>query len=172
MKTEFLWTYTVHTCSFMAVHLLNINIVFEIHFYNIICTLPSSPYKSRTPFNVRLIHYIFTGQKNFHRFLHQNKSKKKKLYKLILVRVTALDQNVHECSSLTLMIMEWYHVLWKLYIEYWLQDIYPGFWADLTYMVVILSCIMEWCGPIGIGDRVLSTILQQQCHHSRVTYQK
>lgn len=110
MKTEFLWTYTVHTCSFMAVHLLNINIVFEIHFYNIICTLPSSPYKSRTPFNVRLIHYIFTGQKNFHRFLHQNKSKKKKLYKLILVRVTALDQNVHECSSLTLMIMEWYHV--------------------------------------------------------------
>lgn len=79
MKTEFLWTYTVHTCSFMAVHLLNINIVFEIHFYNIICTLPSSPYKSRTPFNVRLIHYIFTGQKNFHRFLHQNKSKKKKI---------------------------------------------------------------------------------------------
>lgn len=79
MKTEFLWTYTVHTCSFMAVHLLNINIVFEIHFYNIICTLPSSPYKSRAPLNVRLIHYIFTGQENFHRFLHQNKSKKKKI---------------------------------------------------------------------------------------------
>lgn len=40
----------------------------------------------------------------------KTKAKKKKLYKLILVRVTALDQNVHECSSLSLMIMEWYHV--------------------------------------------------------------
>lgn len=31
----------------------------------------------------------------------KTKAKKKKLYKLILVRVTALDQNVHKCSSFT-----------------------------------------------------------------------
>lgn len=78
----------------MAVHLLYINIVFEIHFDNVICTLPSSPYKSRAPFNVRLIHYIFTGQENFHCFLPKKKNKLT-LYNINFVKVTALDQNFH-----------------------------------------------------------------------------
>lgn len=68
------------------------------------------------------------------------------------------DHTVISCSVKTL--------LWLF-----IREGYPSCWANSTYMVVILSCIMEWCGPIGIGDWVFSTILQQQCHHSRVTYQ-
>lgn len=151
----------------MAVHLLYINIVFEIHFDNIICTLPSSPYKSRTPFNVRLIHYIFTGQENFHCFLPQKK------YNIVqnnsckgccpwskLSCRRCIYRKDHRVISCSVKTLHWLFI----------REIKPRCWANLTYMVVILSCIMEWCGPIGIGDRVFSTIFQQQRHHSGVTY--
>lgn len=96
----------------------------------------------------------------------KTKAKKKKLYKLILVRVTALDQNVHDFNdhgviSCSVKTLHWLFI----------REGYPSWLANSTYMVVILSCIMEWCGPIGVWDWVFSTILQQQCHHSRVTYQ-